>query len=198
MLTKISLYNISTKIINVLFRMFFKVNITGIENIPRDSRLIVCSNHMGVLDPVLIGSMIPRKVHYMAKKELFKNKIFGFLISKLGAFPVDRDTSGLSAIKTAIKLLKQDKVFAIFPEGTRSKGENDNNAKPGLAMIAIKAKSPIIPIHIDTQYEIFNSIKITIGSAIVFGEYFDKRISTKEYEELSNRVLKEIYNLKLI
>lgn len=185
-----------SKCSNILLRMFFKVKITGLENIPKEGRLIICSNHIGLTDPVLITAIIPRKLNYMAKKELFENKFLGFAIIRLGAFPVDRDTSGLSAIKTAIRLLKQDKVFAMFPEGTRSKEENNKGAKPGLSMISIKSKSPIIPIHIDTQYKIFKEIKVNIGKPIFLDQYFDRKISTEEYEKLSNDVLKEIYKLK--
>lgn len=191
-----SFYNLFCNTNNVLFRLFYKVEINGLENIPTSGRTIICSNHVGLTDPVLLAAMLPRKLNYMAKKELFENKFLGFAISKLGAFPVDRDSSGLSAIKTAIKILKEDKVFAIFPEGRRVQEENSENVKPGIAMISIKGKSSIIPIYIDTEYKLFKKIKINIGKALYFDEYFDKKLSTKEYEALSLRVLKSIYELK--
>ncbi len=189
-------YSIFSKVTHLIFKMFYKLEVTGLENIPKDGRVVICSNHVGVLDPLLVGAVIPRKLNYMAKKELFDNKFIGYWITKLGVFPVDRDATGLGAIKKAIKLLKEDEVFAIFPQGRRIQGEDEESAKPGTAMIAIKGRSSIIPIHIDTQYELFKKIKINIGSPINFEEYFDKKITTEKYEELSRAVLKEIYKLK--
>ena len=189
-------YNIFSKITNILFKIFYKVKLNGLENIPKKGRLIICSNHMGVIDPVLLAAMIPRELNYMAKKELFDNKLFGFLIKNLGAFPVDRESSGLTGIKRAIKLLKEDKVFAMFPQGTRIKDETNEEVKPGIAMISVKGRSPIIPIHIDTQYELFKEIKLNIGKPIYFDEYFDRKVSSKEYKDLSKQVLKAIYKLR--
>lgn len=180
----------------VYYKIFYKVEVNGIDNIPSVGRIIVCSNHVGLADPILLGSIIPRKLNYMAKKELFENKFIGFWIKKLGAFPVDRDNSGLAAIKTAINILKDDGVFAMFPQGQRTQSENDESVKPGIAMISIKSKSPIIPIHIDTQYKLFKKIKVNIGKTINFDEYFDRKLSTEQYIELSKDVLKEIYKLK--
>lgn len=185
-----------SKVSYIMFKIFYKLEVVGLENIPKEGRTVICSNHVGVLDPILVGSVMPRQLNYMAKKELFDNKFIGYWITKLGVFPVDRDATGLGAIKKAIKLLKEDKIFAIFPQGRRIQGEDEESAKPGTAMIAIKGKAPIIPIHIETQYELFKKIKINIGKPIHFDEYFDTKITTEKYEELSKVVLKEIYKLK--
>lgn len=190
------LYNIFCKLNYVLFKLFFKVKVNGLENIPKTGRAVICSNHIGNLDPVLIAAMIPRRLNYMGKKELFENKLFAFIIRNLGAFPVDRESGGLSAIKASIRLLKKEEVFAMFPEGTRTLKEDSENVKPGIAMISIKGKSPIIPIHIDSNYKIFKDIKINIGKPIYYDEYFDQKISTEKYKELSQYVLKEVYKLK--
>ena len=189
-------YPVFATVTRLMFKVFYKLEVTGLENIPKSGRTVICSNHVGNLDPVLLTAVIPRKLNYMGKKELFDNKFIGYWIKKLGAFPVDRDSTGLRAIKIAIKLLKEDKVFAIFPEGRRTQSEGDNVAKPGIAMISVKGKSSITPIHIDTQYELFKKIKINIGSPIHFDEYFDQKLTTEKYEDLSRVILKEIYKLK--
>lgn len=189
-------YNITTKFFYAYFKLMYKLDVEGIENIPSNGRLIVCSNHISLLDPVLLGAVIPRKLNYMAKKELFENKALAFLIKNLGAFPVDRDATGLSAIKTAIKVLYRDNVFAIFPQGQRVHDIDYDKAKPGIAMISIKSKSPIIPIYIDTEYKLFKKIKVKIGSVISFDEYYDIKLKTEDYNKLSGIVLKEIYKLK--
>ena len=189
-------YTIFSKVTNVMFRVLYKVEINGIENLPNQGRTVICSNHVGVADPVLLTAVLPRKLNYMGKKELFDNRFIGYWIKKLGAFPVDRDTSGLSAIKTAIKILKEDKVFAMFPQGTRTRDEEGSSVKPGVAMITIKGKSSATPIHIETDYKLFKKITINIGKPLHFDEYFDKKISTEQYVEISQSILKEIYKLK--
>ncbi len=189
-------YNVFSKSSGLLFKIFYKVSVNGLENIPKDGRLVICSNHIGVTDPVLLAAMIPRNLNYMAKKELFDNKLLSFFIKKLGAFPVDRETTGLSAIKNAIKILRNDKVFAMFPQGTRVTDISNEDVKPGIAMISIKGKSPVVPIYIDTQYEIFKEIKINIGKPIYLDKYFDRKVSSEEYKDLSKQVLKEIYKLR--
>lgn len=180
----------------VYYKVFYKLEVNGVKNIPLEGRVIICSNHVGLADPILMGSIIPRKLNYMAKKELFKNKFLAFWIKKLGAFPVDRDNSGLAAIKVAINILKKNGVFAMFPQGHRTQDENSDSVKPGIAMIALKSKSSVIPVHIDTEYKLFKSIKVNIGEAMSFEEYFDKKLSTEEYTSLSQTILKEIYKLK--
>lgn len=189
-------YIMFSKAISIYLRIFYKVKINGLGNIPGDGRLVICSNHRGLTDPLLLAAIIPRKLNYMAKKELFDNSLLGFFIKKLGAFPVDRETSGLSSIKAAIKILKDDKVFAMFPQGTRVVDEGNEDVKPGIAMISIKGRSPIIPIHIDTQYELFKEIRVNIGKPMFFDKYFDRKVSSDEYKTLSKQVLKEIYKLK--
>lgn len=191
-------YNIFTKLFSAYYRVLYKLKVSGVDNIPHDGRIIICSNHVGNLDPILLGTIIPRRLNYMGKKELFENKFIAFWIRKLGAFPVDREQSGLSAIKAAIRILKGDEVFAMFPEGRRVQYEDGESVKPGIAMIAIKSKSPIIPIHIDTDYKLFTSIRVKIGKPLNFEEYFDKKLSTEEYITLSKDVLKSIYSLKQI
>ncbi len=189
-------YSVFSKTFSLYYKIFFKMKVKGLENIPSEGRLIICSNHVGLADPILLGSIIPRKLNYMAKKELFKNKFIAYWIKKLGAFPVDRDSSGLAAIKTAISILKKDGVFAMFPQGKRTKDEDNDSVKPGVAMIAIKSKSRIIPIHIETEYKLFKEIKINIGKEINFDEYFNEKLSTEQYIGLSKEVLKSIYTLK--
>ena len=189
-------YKITCTLFNFFFRIMYKMDVEGLENIPLKGRVIICSNHVSLLDPLVLAAVSPRKLNYMAKKELFEKKILGFLIKNLGAFPVDRDKGGLSAIKKAIKILSRDDAFAMFPQGTRVHNVNDNSSKPGIAMIAIKSKSPIIPIYVDTEYKLFKKLKLTIGKPISFNEYYDQKMDTDQYKSLSELILKEIYDLK--
>jgi 1-acyl-sn-glycerol-3-phosphate acyltransferase len=177
-------------------RILFRVKVIGKDNIPKNGRIIVCANHESLLDPVIIGILFPRPIHFMAKKELFKNKFLNIIITALGAFPVNRKSADLSAIRTSIDILRKEKVLGIFPEGKRIIEENIENAKPGIALITIKAKSPIVPVLIQSKYKIFSKLTIKIGSPIYFNEYYGKKLSTDEYRVLSKEVMKNIYSLK--
>ncbi|MCR2042663.1 lysophospholipid acyltransferase family protein [Anaerosalibacter massiliensis] len=181
---------------NIIFRIIFRFRITGKENIPTEGKVILCSNHISELDPVILGIAIPRRIRFMAKKELFENKFLGWLVSALGAFPVDRKSADLSAIRNSLTVLKNNEVLGIFPEGTRVYEENIENAKPGIALISIKAKAPIVPIHIESKYKPFSKIKINIGEPIYFSEYYNKKIRTEDYKILSQEIMKAIYSLK--
>lgn len=193
-----SFYKFSRFLAKIVLKSFFKFKIHGIENIPDNGRLIICSNHINLLDPPVLGVAINRQISFMAKKELFKNKLLSFIVSRLGAFPVNREGNDIRAIKNALKVLKNGNVLGIFPEGTRVKDFDLDNAKAGVAMIAIKSKTPIIPILIKSNYKLFSKIDIFIGSPIEFNEYYDKKLNANEYIEISKIILKEIYKLDKI
>lgn len=180
----------------VLFRVIFRIKIYGTENIPAQGRLIVCSNHVSFFDPIAVAITVPRHIFFMAKKELFSNKIFKIIISKLGAFPVDREGADLSAVKKSLKILKDEQVLGIFLEGGRIKEQNINNAKPGIAMMAIKGQSFVLPIYIDTEYKMFKDIKITIGNTISLSKYYEEKLSVDDYKEISKNILNNIYSMK--
>lgn len=191
-------YHILRFIANIIFRIIFRIKIVGKENIPKEGRLILCSNHISNFDPIMLGIAIPRPISFMAKKELFENKLLGKLVSGLGAFPVDRKGSDLSAIRNSLKVLKEEKVLGIFPEGTRSYSMDLENIKAGIGLIAIKGKSPVVPVYIDSKYKPFSKVKITIGKPINFDDYKGTKFSTDEYREISKNIMKSIYGLKNI
>ncbi|ARJ50015.1 lysophospholipid acyltransferase family protein [Staphylococcus lutrae] len=118
--------------------------VLGLENQPRSNRYVVTCNHESYNEILLLGvSLLPNQIHYMAKQELFKNKWFGGFLSRLNAFPVNRENPGPSTLKIPVKLLKEDKIVGIFPSGHRTKEEAP--LKRGAATIAILAKQPILP-----------------------------------------------------
>lgn len=179
----------------VYFYIFNRITILGYENIPESGGIIICSNHIHWLDPVLIGVYIKRRVNYMAKAELFKNKFTALLLKGIRAFPVRRGTGDISAIKTSLKLIKNGQVLGIFPEGTRSKDGSPMHAEPGVALISIKADAPVIPIRISGSYKAFNRITITIGKPIVFTEYGNKKLSMEQISSLSQNIMNTIARL---
>lgn len=159
-----------------LLRMFFvvtlRLHIEGTENIPKDGPLVIASNHLSLLDPPVLGTAATRKVHFMAKQELFV-PVLGTIYKILGAFPVRRGGADRAAIKHGIEILQNEKVLAIFPEGTRSKTGQLGKAEPGALMMASKVKAPIVPACvIGTDYKRYGRIwpKVTVrfGKPIYF------------------------------
>jgi len=179
----------------IVFNIVFRIDIEGKENIPPEGRLVLCSNHISALDPIILAIAIPRPISFMAKKELFKNKILAKIIYKLGAFPVDRDGSDISAIRSSLRVLKEEKVLGIFPEGTRVSRVDLDNVKAGVGLISIKGKSPVVPVYIQSNYNIFSKVIVRIGKPIHLDESFDKKLSTEEYRSISREILQAIYSL---
>ncbi|MGN7477833.1 lysophospholipid acyltransferase family protein [Solibacillus silvestris] len=121
-----------------------KAKVYGKENIPKEGGFVVACTHNGYIDILNLGiSMLPKEVHFMAKKQLFDVKGLGWLITKLNAFPVDRENPGPSVIKIPRQLIKEGKIVGIFPSGTRS--SENSELKAGAVTIAQLAKTEILP-----------------------------------------------------
>ncbi|MFS0821863.1 lysophospholipid acyltransferase family protein [Bacillus sp. 1P02SD] len=114
------------------------------EKLPKDGAYVIACTHTGYIDILWLGvSLLPRQIHYMAKKELFTNKLIGSFLSKLNAFPVDRDNPGPSVLKIPSRLLSKGEIVGMFPSGTRT---NEQTAlKQGAITIAQRGKVPVVP-----------------------------------------------------
>jgi len=192
----LTFYKVCRGICNVLFRIFFRFKVIGKEKIPKDGKVIVCANHISLLDPIALAISIPRPINFMAKKELFENKFSKWLIGNLGAFPVDREGSDLSAIRNSMKVLKNNGILGIFPEGKRVYEPDIKNAKPGIGIIAVKAQAPVIPIYIDSKYRIFGKVLIKVGDPIKVDKYHKQKTTGEDYKKLSEEIMYSIYSLK--
>ena len=190
-------YRIVKSFAGFLLSLVYRIEIRGKEYIPKEGRGVVSSNHFSLMDPIVIAALLPRKVNYMGKEELFSNRLFASILNKLGVFPVKRGGADIGAVKTALKILNNGEIFGIFPEGTRSKQGEILKAKPGLAMVAIKTKSPVIPVAITGNYKPFSKIKIMIGKPIDLSDYYGKKGSTDEYQKLSQNILNVIRELAI-
>jgi len=188
------IYKVTRNIFKVYARLIMRVEVKGVENIPESGPFVVMSNHISYLDPPLIGSIIPQKVHYMAKAELFENRIVGAFLKKLGAFPLKRGTGDSRAFRKAIKILRNDQVLGIFPEGTRYPEGSPGEPHSGSVMLAIMAKSPILPIGIK-NIKRKGRTKVIIGEPLVLEEYFGKKLSKEERQEVANEVMSKIISL---
>ena len=116
------LYTIIVFLYGLLVKLLFFMKIEGRENVPKDRNCILMGNHQCLLDPVTLALCVPdREIHFMGKKELFENKVLGWVFRQVHGFPVDRGNMDMGAIRTAMGVLKAGETLGIFPEGTRSK-----------------------------------------------------------------------------
>jgi len=181
----------------ILFSSVFRWRTSGIENVPAGG-VIIAANHISLWDPPVIGTALPRKVHFMAKEELFANPVFGWIISKLGAFPVKRGAADRTAIRTALRLLENGSILAIFPEGTRSKDGKLGAPEAGLALLALKSGVPIVPAAIIGTNKIFRDNQVLPKFRVIFGKpiLLNRDIAGKESMEImSTQVMAEIGQL---
>jgi len=192
------LYSLIRIILLIFFKVFFRLEISGAENIPRSTAAIIAANHSSLWDPPVIGGCISRYIHFMAKEELFKNPIFSWIITQLKAFPVKRGAADRVAIRNAISLLESGELVGLFPEGTRSKTGQLGKAEPGVAMIAIKTGAPIIPTAVIGTGEVFSSKNFLPKFKVKFGRPIkvEKGKTDKEVLELiSQSMMIEISRL---
>lgn len=174
--------------VSLACHMQYRLRITGRENIPPGG-CVVCPNHTSLADPPLAAVAVTHKerIGVMAKKELFEKKQFGSLITWLGAFPVDRGGADITAIKTALKVVKDGGKLIIFPQGSRDHAEGET--KEGAAMLAARTKAPILPIYITENKKRFGRVEVIIGKP------FTPEPGSKDYSAIANDILTRIYAL---
>ena len=179
-------------IINPIYRLFQPLYVEGLENFDMNKPFILCANHISNWDVVALYLACPRLINFMAKAELFKFKPLAWLLKKVGAFPVRRGENDITAIKTAMKVLKDGEVLGIFPQGTRT--DNDDQAKGGAVLIASKTNVPVVPAAIVTEYKIFRPVHIIIGEPMDMSA--DHRLTSEEIQQKADEIMKQIKTLK--
>ncbi len=189
------IYIICRGIVWIINKVGFRFTISGKENIPKEGNVLICPNHVSIYDPCVIATMTSRRIHYMAKAELFENPLLGWLLKKVYAFPVNRGKVSIDTLKNALKILRNKEILGIFPEGRRVKAGEHVDPAGGFVIFAIKTKSPIIPVHIQGEYKFRGKIKITVGEPIYLSEFYGKKISEDEINALGNKIMNRIFEL---
>lgn len=179
---KHSLYKVIKPLAFAVVHSKYKVKYIGTENVPLDRGIILAPNHITALDPVIVGSGIPGcNLHFIAKKELFENKVVGWFLTQLNSFPVDRSKFDFDAINYAVEIVKNGGALGIFPEGTRSKDFKPQKGKGGIGYIAKMCKCDIVPVSIYTCDEAKSGTRLTVryGKPIKYEEMGFDESSTK-------------------
>lgn len=180
------------------YKIFYNFHIEGKENIPEKEGVVIASNHRSYADPVLLTMPMKKPVKYMAKEELFKNKIFGAFIKMLGAFPVKRGAGDMKVIDDSIAILSSGKNLVIFPEGTRAKENKVGKGKTGVALIAAKSGADVLPMGIVFEGEKLHfrsKLTLRIGKLIKSEELKADEATPKELKAVKQRIMSAITEL---
>src|SRR6201995_5212510 len=141
-------YGIVRILFQPFFRIYFRMERIGREHIPARGPVIIASNHRSFLDPFVIACMPRRPMYYVAKKEIFAWPVLAWLLSALGAFPVDRGAGDADFIDTAKAILGRGDIVLIFPEGTRTRPGTLGRPKRGVGRLALETGAPVVPIAV--------------------------------------------------
>ena len=165
----------------IRLKVVYRMEVHGLENVPKDNAYIVAPNHLSTLDPPMVASFLPRPVAFMAKKELFKNPFLRWWLDWLGAFAVDRENLSVSTIRTVLTIKKTDWVFGIFPQGTRQEPGIISDITKGFASLAKSTTCGILPIGLvgteKARYMPFSGkIIIKIGEIIPYSENVEEMV----------------------
>ena len=174
----------------------FNLKLEGSENIPSEGALILAPNHRSYYDPIMAGIICRRPIRFMAKSELFENKLFGALITKLGAFPLQRGRGDVAAVKAAFSILKEGNVLLMFPQGKRIKDGTRGKLKTGVAVIAHKMQVPVVPVCISGEYKLRHKITVSCGKPIYFEEYYGQKLDEDSTNILAEKVYDGIFELQ--
>ncbi|MBV6714617.1 lysophospholipid acyltransferase family protein [Paenibacillus chitinolyticus] len=185
-----SFYHFARGVCNVVYSLLFRIRVIGKDNIPEHGGVLLCSNHISNFDPPLVGIRLKRKVHFMAKAELFQIPVLGLIISKIGAFPVKRGGVSKETIKGTLNLLRDGNVLGIFPEGSR---KNPGVGKKGAAMFALKSGAAVVPTAIIGDYKVFGRMTVIYGEPLDLTPFSEA--GSADLEQVTEYIMQEIQTL---
>lgn len=185
-------YMVLYPLIWIFMKLFHPWKAVGAENIP-EGAVVICGNHTSLGDPFYVVCAMGRKrqTHVMAKDEIMKWPVIGWILKKAGIFGVKRGKADVAALKEALRVLRNGEKLLLFPEGTRVKEGESSEAHTGAAMFAIRTGAPLLPVYISPQKRIFRK------TAVIFGqpyqpEYEGKKATPEDYRRIADDLLARI------
>lgn len=185
-------YSFAKSVVYAIFKPWYRINVVGLENFPKEGGVLLCANHIHNFDPLVVGIMAPRPVHYMAKEEIFSVPVLGNIVKKCNAFPVKRGMSDREALRKGLNVLKEDHVLGLFPEGTRSKTGELGKGLAGAGFFALRSDSYVVPCAIIGPYKSLHKLKVVYGKPIAMDE---TRVAKASAEQVTELIMSEINKL---
>ncbi len=183
-------------VLDILIIIVYRPKTVGLENIEKGKGALICANHVHALDSAVIILHNRRKINVLAKESLFKNWFIKFLAYIFGVYPVKKGNKSMESMKISLRLLKNNELLLIFPEGTRNGMAKGIKPKDGAVKLAIKANVPIIPVGVQGDFKYFKKIKLNIGKPIHYN-VSKKELNDKEMlEKLTQELMQEIVRLR--
>ncbi|MBV9080943.1 MAG: 1-acyl-sn-glycerol-3-phosphate acyltransferase, partial [Elusimicrobia bacterium] len=177
-------------IVRTALKLVWRLTVEGSENVPTQGGVIVAPNHRSYADPPIVGCALQREVHFLAKKELFSFRPFGWLIENLNAHPLNR-AGDVGAFRAAARILKAGGVLIMFPEGKRMKTDALGEPKAGIGMLANAAGAPVVPAYVQNSSHMLSlrRLRIRFGAPLYPRDF-------ESYDALARAVMDRISALK--
>ncbi len=183
------IYEIARVLAAVVFNTFLPARCVHREKLDAEAPYVVVANHRHALDPVAMAYFIrKRQIVFLGKKELGKGKFVTNLLTRLHCILVDRHNTDMNAMRSCMKAVKMKKILLIFPEGTRHHEGQMEHIENGTAMIALRSKSPIIPIYFDRKLGLFRRTNLIVGDPIPTDDLQAEGINTETCEKMNERL----------
>jgi 1-acyl-sn-glycerol-3-phosphate acyltransferase len=184
--------------------MIYRVEVIGKEKVPKKGRLILCSNHISYIDPIIIDAYFPRYLFFMAKVEVFKNSFLAPVVKFFNAFPVNRQSFDRQTFRHSVEILDDEEVVGIFPEGTRSSDGIIRDGHKGLGLIAVMGNSPVLPMALSGTNKIiqkpkkrlfFPKVRLIYGDIIETKPIIEKYGNKQSINIIVKKTMETIKNL---
>ena len=191
-------YDLVKTVAAPVYKVFFPADLSGLENIPAEGGFILCANHLHWNDPIFLAAhMRKRRYHYLAKAEVFRKKLFAFILGEkgIGAIPIERGQADLNAVRKCMQIIKDGHALGIFPQGTRSRDNTPTPMLNGVSMIAMRAGAPIIPVYIDGPYRLFRRVDVRVGKPIDISD-LGRKFDADTLSEVTKRIETAIWSMK--
>ncbi len=188
-------YRRAHKILTGFLRFAMRLRPVGAaENLPAEGACLICANHISAVDFISVAAVCRRRVRFLAKIELFRIPVIGWLMRRLGAVSVDRGGADVGAIRKMLSLLEAGEAVSVFPQGHRFKGENpaDTPIKDGAGMLALRAGCPVIPVCIKVKkqrYALFRRVDVIYGAPISPEELADPALTGRDAYRAASRII---------
>jgi 1-acyl-sn-glycerol-3-phosphate acyltransferase len=197
------LYTLVRALALLALKVLCRLQVAGREHVPAQGAIILAANHVSNVDPVVVGSSIRRKLHYMAKEELFRHPVFGWFLRRIQVFPISRGQASPSAFKRSLALLRKGEGLLVFPEGTRGDGRHLQPGKAGAGMLALRSGCPVVPIYLEGTAAVMprgarvprpGAVRVWIGPPLVFRQAAGE--GREPYEAASQEIMEAIARLQ--